>query len=81
MKLSSTPDTHPAPHARLRVPDAAPYLGVSPRSLANTNWRRKLGIPFFRIGRAVVFDRAALDEWLLRRAAPTDAESAGRHQI
>ena len=53
---------------RLRVPTAAQYIGVSERSVASPNWRKRHGIPFFRVGRAIVFDRAALDRWLAKHA-------------
>lgn len=53
---------------RLRLPDAARYLGISPRSLADRGWRQRHGIPCFRVGRALVFDVAALDRWLARHA-------------
>ena len=52
------------PVLRLRLPDAAKYLGVSARSLASKPWRERLRIPCFYIGRAVVFDQAELDRWL-----------------
>ncbi len=54
--------------ARLRLAAAAAHLGISKRSLADRSWRRKHGIPCFRIGKAVVFDAAALDRWLARHA-------------
>lgn len=53
---------------RLRLADAARYLGVSPRSLADRGWRRRHGIPCFKIGAAVIFDTAVLDRWLTRHA-------------
>lgn len=53
---------------RLRLADAARYLGVSPRSLADRGWRRRHGIPYFKIGAAVIFDVTALDRWLARHA-------------
>lgn len=54
--------------ARLRLAAAAAYLGVSPRSLADRGWRRKHGIPCFKIGAAVIFDVVSLDRWLARHA-------------
>jgi len=51
---------------RLRLPQAAEYLGVSPRSLADRGWRLKHGIPAFKVGSILVFDRAALDRWLAK---------------
>jgi hypothetical protein len=50
------------PH--LRVKAAALYLGISPESLAQRNWRLRHGIPWHRIGKAVVFDPDQLDAWL-----------------
>ncbi len=51
---------------RLRLPQAAEYLAVSPRSLSDRGWRLKHGIPCFKLGKAVIFDRAALDRWLAK---------------
>lgn len=51
---------------RLRVRTAADYLGLSWRSLSDRVWRLKHGIPAMKVGRALLFDRAQLDAWLLR---------------
>ncbi len=51
---------------RLRTKDVARYVGVSPRSLASRGWRLKHAIPAYRVGRALVFDTAALDHWLAK---------------
>ena len=51
---------------RLRIRGAAAHLGISPRSLADRAWRLRHGIPAARVGRAVVFDRVALDRWLAK---------------
>ena len=51
---------------RLRVKPASDYIGVSHRSLASRDWRKKRNIPAIKIGRAVVFDRDALDRWLAK---------------
>jgi len=59
---------------RLRLPQAAQYLAVSPRSLADRGWRLRLGIPCFKIGSALVFDRAALDRWLAKHQERRQAE-------
>ena len=71
---------------RLRIPQAAARLGVSPRSLATRGWRMKHGIPTLHVGRTVVFDAASLDRWLLRHAErpyraledPADGEGGER---
>ena len=65
MDISSTSPNSNLP-IRLRLKQAAEYLAVSPRSLADRGWRFKHGIPALKIGRAVVFDRLALDRWLAR---------------
>jgi hypothetical protein len=59
---------------RLRLREAAEYLAVSPRSLADRGWRLKHGIPCFRVGKAVVFDAAALDGWLARHQERRQAD-------
>lgn len=53
---------------RLRVREAAQYLGVSARSLASRAWRIRHRIPTLRIGRVVVFDPVSLDRWIARHA-------------
>jgi len=79
--ISNTPQPQVILPPRLRLRQAAAHLGISPRSLADRGWRLKHGIPTLKVGRAVVFDRAALDAWLrrhaerpLREIAPTEAE-------
>jgi predicted DNA-binding transcriptional regulator AlpA len=54
------------PPAGLREKDAALYLGVSRMTL------RRHGPPPVRIGRAIVYSRAALDDWLASRAEPVN---------
>ncbi len=56
----------PTFRSRFRIPQAAAYLGISPKSLADRGWRLRNGIPCSRIGRAVVFDPNQLDAWLAR---------------
>ena len=51
--------------ARMRAPEAARFLGVSVRSLRDSAWRRRHGIPHYKVGSAVVFDPAELELWLL----------------
>jgi len=46
----------------LTTEQAAEYLGVSPGWLANARCRGD-GPPFYKLGRAVRYIRAALDEW------------------
>lgn len=77
--------THALSPPRLRLRDAASYLGISPRSLTDRGWRHKHDIPCFRVGRALVFDAVALDRWLARHAErplraldPQDGEGGAR---
>ena len=44
--------------------EAAAYLHLSVGSLASDVCRPRLKIPFIRMGRVVVYDRADLDAWL-----------------
>ncbi len=44
----------------LDVDSAARLLGVSPRSLADRRYRKKLGLPATKIGRRTVFREADL---------------------
>lgn len=62
---------------RLRLAEAAWYTGLSPKSLGDRGWRRRHGVPAIKVGRAVLFDRAALDTWLARRRErpPAQADS------
>lgn len=54
----------PTPHSYLRVRDAARYLAISPRSLADPSFRKRHNIPTLRLGRAVLFDKDQLTSWL-----------------
>jgi predicted DNA-binding transcriptional regulator AlpA len=76
MKSKSTPKRFPAADTYLRIPAAADFIAVSPRSLANASWRRKLGIPTIKIGRAVVFDTAELRRWVARHRERQQAKIA-----
>lgn len=67
--------------AGLRETDAARYLGISRMTL------RRHGPPPVRIGRTVVWPRAALDDWLAsrtpasQRADPDAATERAVHAI
>jgi hypothetical protein len=52
---------------RMRLQQAAIYLGISGKSLADRSWRLKHGIPAIKLGRALIFDRTDLDQWLDRK--------------
>lgn len=46
---------------------AAEYLGLSAKTLSVEVCRRRLRIPYIKVGRKVVYERAALDRWLAER--------------
>ena len=48
---------------RLRTPDAAEYCGLAARTLEKLRLSGG-GPPYFKIGRAVIYDVADLDSWL-----------------
>lgn len=48
----------------LKTPEAAEYLSLSDATLTKDRWSRLLGIPFIRAGRAILYDRDDLDQWL-----------------
>jgi excisionase family DNA binding protein len=53
-----------APVRRMRVPEAAAFLGVPRRSLEDVRWRKRNSVPVIRIGRSVLFDERALERYL-----------------
>ena len=59
------PQSHPHDVSRrLRTEAAAVYLGLSKSLLEKDRVSGRLGIPFLKLGRAVVYDTRKLDEWL-----------------
>ena len=64
--------------SRFRLLPAARHLGVAPRSLASAAWRRKHGIPTLRIGRALIFERDALDRWLAAHREESGSNEVGQ---
>jgi len=46
----------------LRIPQAATYLGLAPKTLYRLTEERR--IPYIRKGRTLFFDRFALDKWM-----------------
>jgi predicted DNA-binding transcriptional regulator AlpA len=69
-----SPSLTPAPAVpsrRLRLPDAAVFLGITRRTLASKGWRIKHRVPTIAIGRALVFDTGALDRWLAQHVVPS----------
>ena len=61
--MSSTTTSTEVPPAALATADAAAYLGVAEKTLAN--WRgRRQGPAYVRAGARVVYRVADLDAWL-----------------
>jgi excisionase family DNA binding protein len=60
--------TNHLPTGYLTTLEAAQYLNCSPQYLNIARCRRK-GPPYCKLGRAVRYRRAALDEWMLRGEA------------
>lgn len=55
------------PSDRLTTPEAAAYLGVKPNTLEIWRCHRKPHQPPYRkVGRKVIYDRQALDEYMAR---------------
>ena len=59
---------------RLRTPEAAAYLGLSPRTLEK--WRLTGAGPVYRrLGHAVVYDQRDLDAFLAARARTSTSDT------
>lgn len=59
-----SPSEQPANIELLNVAEAARFLAVSPSTLYGWVWQRR--IPFVKLGRAVRFDKADLEEYIDR---------------
>jgi predicted DNA-binding transcriptional regulator AlpA len=76
--MNANVSTMPGPGARwLRARDAAAVLGVAVGTLADWRCEGK-GPPFKRLGRAVVYDLAALNAWMEQR--PSFTSTAAAHE-
>jgi len=58
----------------LRLPEAARALGVCTKTV--WTWAKAGILPHVRIGRAILFPVAELEEWLRRQAARQQAQTA-----
>lgn len=58
---------------KVRTPVAATYIGLATITLEIDRSSQRLGIPFHRIGRAVVYDLDELDSWLASRRHSPEA--------
>lgn len=65
----------------LSTKEAAAYLGLSPSTLNNDRITRLIGLPFSRMGRRVVYDRKALDDFLLSRMETANCEMARKVEV
>lgn len=55
------------PSPLLTTGEAAEYLRLAPVTLECDRSTRRLGIPFRKLGRRVLYHRADLDAWLQKR--------------
>lgn len=58
---------------KVRTPIAAAYMGLAEITLEADRATKRLGIPFHKIGRAVVYDLDELDNWLEARRSQGEA--------
>ena len=77
--MSPTQGDHPR---RIRTEAAAKHLGLSVSTLTHDRIYRGLGIPFLKLGKTVVYDTAALDQWMACRQVvpelPVTRRKAGK---
>ncbi len=59
---------------RLRTPAAANYLGLAPRTLEKMRLTGD-GPPYYKLGRAVVYDTRDLDRWVEGRARRSTSDT------
>jgi hypothetical protein len=52
---------------RMDSKQAGAYLGLSPATLEVDRCRRRLRLPYLKVGKRVLYERAALDRWLAER--------------
>jgi hypothetical protein len=60
----------------LSVGDAAPHIPCKPASLATPSFRRRLGVPFYRIGGRIMFDPEQIAAWREQRRVEPMVERA-----
>jgi hypothetical protein len=61
---------------RIRTPKAAEHVGLAESTLEKDRGTGILGIPYLKIGRAVVYDTDALDEWLAKHRRTSTSQAA-----
>ncbi len=57
----------PIASRRVKTERAARHIGLATATLETDRATGKLGIPFYKIGRAVIYDLDELDAWLAAR--------------
>jgi excisionase family DNA binding protein len=62
----------PVTNDKLSIAEAAPLLGVSPFTVRA--WVRERRVPFYRLGRRIVFSRRELDDFLRLNRVPAREE-------
>ena len=58
-----------------RTPAAADYVQLSVPTLEKDRLTGSLGIPFIKVGKAVLYDFDLLDEWLAKHRRPSASEA------
>ena len=56
------------PDSLFTTPEAAAYLGVSPKTLETWRCTGRHGLPYIRVGRLVRYRMRDLEEWLAARS-------------
>jgi predicted DNA-binding transcriptional regulator AlpA len=69
----------PAAARRIKTPEAAAYIGSAEATLNKDRLTGRLGIPFIKIGRAVVYDTTELDRWLESRKRVSTSDAGEAH--
>jgi predicted DNA-binding transcriptional regulator AlpA len=72
--------TQPSLREHLTTEQAAEYLSVSSSWLAQSRGRGD-GPPYFKIGRAVRYARAALDAWVLSQTVSSTAHAPRERMV
>lgn len=65
MTIHSTQDQKPPQDQKFTRPEAANYLGVAPRTMANWHSTGRVKIPFYKVGRKkTIYLKSDLDAYL-----------------
>lgn len=61
----------------LTTPEAATYLGISPKTLETWRSTGRQAVPYVRVGRLIRYRMRDLDEWMASRSQNHTGETAG----